>query len=582
MTDLKAGFAAALAAQRAGRLADAERLYLELLAAEPSALSALANLAGVRLAHGDLAGAERYARQLVLAAPTLAQAHANLAAILHAQERFADAAEVARAALARGVTSPDLNYALGVGLDRGGRWADARAAYRAALEAAPEHGPALSEALYLAKQCCDWDEAESLGARFRSALAREVQGLTPFVFLAEPGTPAEQRRIAAAWCEGSGRVAACPPLPQRDDGRIVVGYASADFHDHPTAHLIAGVLEAHDRSRFEVHLYSWGPDDGSAVRARLRGACAVFHDLRGEPSIRIAERVRADRVQVLVDLKGHTADARTDLFLMRPAPIQVNWLGYPGTLGASAWDWLLGDAVVTPIGAEADCAERVWRLPCYQPNDPARPRPRAAPDRAALGLPGDAMVYCCFNNSWKLTRERFADWLAILRARPDAVLWLLEPKPGHGIAERLQRAAADQGVAPERIVFAPQAPQREYLARYLVADLFLDTAPYGAHTTASDALWMGCPVLTAPGATFASRVAASLLETLELHALVAGDRAAYVARASAITRADAAALRATLDARRASTLLFDARAMAQALEAAYAAFVADARGRVRT
>lgn len=582
MTDLKAGFAAALAAQRAGRLAEAERLYLALLDAEPSALSALANLAGVRLAAGDLDGAERYARQLALAAPELAQAHANLAAILHAQERYADAAEVARAALARGITSPDLHYALGVGLDRSGRWTEARTAYRAALAAAPDHGPALSEALYLAKQCCDWDEAQALGARFRSALARGVPGLTPFVFLAEPGSPADQRRIAAAWCDGVGPTTAQPTLRERSDGRIVVGYASADLHDHPTAHLIAGVLEAHDRSRIEVHLYSWGPDDGSAVRARLRDACAEFHDLRGASSLRIAEQIAADGVQVLVDLKGHTADARTDLFLARPAPVQVNWLGYAGTLGAPAWDWLLADATVVPVGAEVDYAERIWRLPCYQPNDPARSRPRTAPDRAALGLPADAMVYCCFNNSWKITRERFADWLAILRARPDAVLWLLEPNAGQGIAERLRAAAAAVGVAPERLVFAPQVPQHDYLARYLVADLFLDTAPYGAHTTASDALWMGCPVLTMPGATFASRVAASLLEALELPELVVADRAAYVALAIATSRADAAALRATLDARRASTPLFDARAMAQALEAAYAAFVVDARGRART
>lgn len=575
----EAEFAAALAAQRAGRLAEAERLYLALLEAEPGALSALANLAGCRLAAGDLAGAERYARQLALLATDLPQAQANLAAILHAQERYGEAAEVALAAIGRGVANADLHYTVGVAADRSGRWREARAAYRAALALAPEHGPALSEALYLAKQCCDWDEAEALGARFRAAAARGVSGLTPFVFLAEPGSAADQRRVAALWCAGMGQAAARPPLPARDDGRVVVGYASADLHDHPTAHLIAGVLEAHDRRRVEVHLFSWGPDDGSTVRARLRAACAGFHELRGATSTAIAEAIASSGVQVLVDLKGHTADARTELFLGRAAPVQVNWLGYAGTLGAPAWDWIIADATTLPTGAEQDYAERVWRLPCYQPNDPQRPRPHAAPARAALGLPEDAMVFCCFNNSWKLSRERFADWLAILRARADAVLWLLEPKAGQGIAESLRAAAAAGGVAPERIVFAPQVPQRDYLARYLAADLFLDTAPYGAHTTASDALWMGCPVLTAPGATFASRVAASLLESVGLPELVVADRAAYLAKACAMTRADAAQLRATLDAGRASAPLFDARATAEALEDAYAAFVADARGR---
>jgi predicted O-linked N-acetylglucosamine transferase (SPINDLY family) len=581
MADLKADFAAALAAQRAGRLADAERLYLALLDAEPGAVSALANLAGVRLAANDLVGAERYARQLALLAADLPNAHANLAAILHAQARYAEAAEVARAAIARGVLSADLHYALGLGLDRAGRWNEARTAYGAALALEPDHGPALSEALYLAKQCCDWDEAERLGAAFHAAAARGVAGLTPFVFLAEASTPAEQRRVAAAWCAGIGPVAARPPLALRDDGRFVIGYASADLHDHPTAHLLAGVLEAHDRSRFEVHLYSWGPDDGSAVRARLRATAAGFHELRGATTAAIAQRIRDDGVQVLVDLKGHTADARTELFLGRAAPLQVNWLGCPGTLGSKAWDWLIADAAVLPPGAEGDYAERVWRLDCYQPNDPERPRPRAARPRRELGLPDDAMVYCCFNNSWKLTRERFADWLEVLRARPDAVLWLLEPKAGQGIADRLRAAAAAEGIDPARLVFAPQVGQRDYLARYLAADLFLDTAPYGAHTTASDALWMGCPVLTAPGTTFASRVAASLLEALELPELVAADRAAYVAAAVAMTRAESTALRATLDEHRASTALFDARAMAAALETAYASFVADARGRAQ-
>lgn len=582
MPDLKADFAAALAAQRGGRLAEAERLYLALLEAEPSALSALANLSGVRLAAGDLAGAERYARQLALLAADLPQAQVNLAAILHAQERYADAAAVALAAIGRGVVNADLHYTVGLAADRGSRWHEARAAYRSALALAPDHGPALSEALYLAKQCCDWDEADALGARYRQALDRGVQGLTPFVFLAEPGTPADQRRCAAAWCASIGAVATRPPLRTRDDGRIVVGYASADLHDHPTAHLIAGVLEAHDRSRVEVNLYSWGPDDGSAVRARLRAAASNFHDLRGATSTTIAEAIAADGVQVLVDLKGHTADARTELFLARAAPVQVNWLGYAGTLGAPAWDWLLADATVLPSGAEHDYAERIWRLPCYQPNDPQRPCPHTAPDRASLGLPAAAMVYCCFNNSWKLTRERFADWMQVLRARPDGVLWLLEPKAGQGIAERLRAAAVAAGVAAERLVFAPQVPQRDYLARYLAADLFLDTAPYGAHTTASDALWMGCPVLTTPGATFASRVAASLLEAVGMPELVAADRAAYVARASAMSRDEAARRRAELDARRASTPLFDARATAEALEAAYAAFVIDARGAART
>lgn len=584
MSDARAAFAAAQAAHAAGRLAEAERGYREVLALEPGAVGAWANLAGVLLARGEADGAVDAALRAVRLAPDVTAVHDNLVAVRQAVGDFEGAARAAEAALAAGHLRAQYRYAIGVARDRAGRWREARAAYAAALALDPRHGPALSEALFLARSCADFAESAALGARFRAALAAGVEGLTPFAFLAERATPAEQRRAARLWTAGHAAAGDLgrPRPPWRDaaDGRITIGYASADFHDHPTVHLMAAVLERHDRDRFRVVGYSWGPDDGSAARARVRAACDAFVDLRGVGDAAAVERIRADGAQLLVDLKGHTADARPGLFTARAAPVQVNWLGYPGTLGGSGWDAVIGDPIVTPPGCEPDYDEQVVRLPtCYQPNDPARPRPTAGPARATLGLPEDAVVLCCMNAGWKVDAERFADWMTVLRAAPAAVLWLLDANPGQGLEPALRATARAAGVDPARLVFASRAAREQYLARYLRADLFLDTFPYGAHTTASDALWMGCPVLTETGATFAARVATSLLHAVGMPELAVGTRERYVADAIALARDPArlAALRARLEAGRASAPLFDATRFTAELEAAYLALAAGAR-----
>ena len=580
MTDPRAAFAAAQAAHAAGRLAEAERGYREVIALEPGAVGAWVNLSGVLLAAGALAEAERAARAAVPLAPELVPVQANLVAVLHARGDYPGAAAAAGAALAAGCRAPELHYAVGLDHDRAGRWREARAAYAAALALDPAHGPALSEALFLARSCGDFAASRELGARFGAALAAGGEGLTPFAFLAERGTAAAQREAAALWCAQFGPVAPRPPWRDAADGRLTVGYASADFHDHPTVHLLAAVLERHDRARFRVIGYSWGPDDGSAARARVRAACDGFVDLRGVADRAAVERIRADGVQLLVDLKGHTADARPGLFVARAAPLQVNWLGYPGTLGGGAWDAVIGDPIVTPPGCEDGFSERVVRLPtCYQPNDPRRARPAVAPARAALGLPDDAVVLCCMNAAWKIDAQRFADWMAVLRAVPGAVLWLLDANPGHGLAVALRNAASAADVDPARLAFAPRAPHAEYLARFLAADLFLDTFPYAAHTTASDALWMGCPVLTETGTTFAARVATSLLHAVGMPELAVGSRERYVAEAIALARDPARlrALRVRLEQGRATAPLFDAARFTADLEAAYLGLAADAR-----
>ncbi len=345
-----------------------------------------------------------------------------------------------------------------------------------------------------------------------------------------------------------------------------VGYLSADFHEHATAVLIAELIERHDRSRFTIIGASYGPDDGGPLRARLRRGFDEFLDLSAL-SDEAAARCLHDRgVDVLIDLKGHTNNARPGIAAHRPAPVQAQWLGYPGSMGAPFIDWIIADAVVAPLDRAAEFSERIIRLPeSYQPNDGAR-RIGETPSRAACGLPEQGFVFCCFNAAYKINPALFDRWCRILADAPGSVLWLLDSHAE--VAPNLRREAAARGIAPERLVFSPRLPGSEYLARYRLADLFLDTGPVGAHTTASDALWAGLPVLTVLGNAFAGRVGASLLRAVGLSDLVMVDWDAYEATALRLAHDPAAlaALKARLAAALPTAALFDTDRFARALE----------------
>jgi predicted O-linked N-acetylglucosamine transferase (SPINDLY family) len=315
------------------------------------------------------------------------------------------------------------------------------------------------------------------------------------------------------------------------------------------------------------------------MRQRLVHAFDRFVDVKGADPERIAAKIRADAIDVLVDLKGHTAGAPPRVLALRPAPVQVHYLGYPGTLGGGLVDYLIGDAIVTPPDHARDYAETLVRLPgSYQVNDRLRPI-TAPPSRHALGLPEDAIVYCNFNATWKLRPEALDAWARILKQVPRSVLWLLSRRDGDPAIANLRREFAARGLAAERLIFAAARPNPEYLGLYARADLMLDSWPYNAHTTGSDALWAGCPVLTLPGETFASRVGASLAHAVGLPRLVATDVDDYVQRAVALAQdpAEVAALRAHLAGPGRASALFDTAGTARALEAAYVAMVAQTR-----
>jgi predicted O-linked N-acetylglucosamine transferase (SPINDLY family) len=351
-----------------------------------------------------------------------------------------------------------------------------------------------------------------------------------------------------------------------------VGYLSADFREHPMAFLMAGVFEAHDRARFEVVGIdiSARPVPDGALRQRLLGAFDEFVPAGALSDAALASAIRAQRIDILVDLMGLTRESRLPALLQRPAPVQVNYLGFPGTCGAAELDYIIGDRWVTPAGREADFAERIVRLPdSFQANDARRPTPAPPASRAELGLPEEGFVFCCFNNSYKLLPRSFDIWMRLLAQVPGSVLWLLASH--EAVAANLRAQAQARGVDPARLRFAGRRPYARYLADFQQADLFLDTLPFNAGTTASDALWAGLPVLAQLGHSFAGRMAASLLDAVGLPELITQSEADYEALALRLANEPALlrGLRERLEANRLRSPLFDTERFTRHLERAY-------------
>jgi predicted O-linked N-acetylglucosamine transferase (SPINDLY family) len=607
----------AMVLDSAGRREAAANALREAAKLSPASPEILANLAAAELAIGRTADAEAAARRAIAADAGHAPAWHNLALSLEPQGRLLEAMDAASratahapgepayagfkaqlettagmrrkaratldAALARKPGSAALQFQLAGLLERDNDAAGARQAYENVVRLDPTHGAALSQLLFLRQRVGDWHDLEALRRRFHDGVAAGTPLLSPFVLLSQPSSRHEQQRCAQAWTAAlapSGDVAPARPI---GEGRLRIGYLSSDFHTHATAYLAAGLFEEHDRSRFEVVGYSAGPDDRSAMRERLVRGFDRFVDAGGWPALRLADAIRNDGIDILIDLKGHTEGAAPAVLALRPAPIQAHYLGYPGTLGGNLVDYLIGDGVVTPLAHAGEYAETLALLPdSYQVNDRARPI-ADAPSRQALGFARSTVVLCCFNRAYKLNPEVFDAWMRILAEVPDAVLWLLT-RPGDEQLERnLRREMVKRGLDARRLQFAAARRNAEYLALYRVADLFLDTWPYNAHTTASDALWAGCPLVTLRGETFAARVAASLLSAVGLPQLVCDDVDRYVATTIALARDadERRRLRDYLEGPGHTSPLFDTVATTRALEAAYMAMAEQYRKGLR-
>jgi predicted O-linked N-acetylglucosamine transferase (SPINDLY family) len=348
-----------------------------------------------------------------------------------------------------------------------------------------------------------------------------------------------------------------PAASPRTGTKLRIGYVSSDLREHAVGLSMADVLAAHDRDQFEIYAYYCGIAFDDATKTRIKAAVDHWLDIDALTDEEAALRIRADAIDILIDLNGYTKGARTKVFALKPAPIAVNWFGYPSTMGSPYHHYIIADACVIPPDAERFYSETVLRLPCYQPNDRNRVVSSRVPSRADENLPETAFVYCCLNGLQKLTEATFGRWMAILGQVPDSVLWLLGGTDD--TQERLRTYAARAGVAPARLVFAKKIANPDHLARYKLADLFLDNSPYGAHTTAADALWMGLPVLTRPGRSFASRVCATLVSAAGIPEMVCATPEAYVACAIALglDRDQTDAFKRRLAAERDHCLLFD-------------------------
>ena len=533
---------------RENRVAEAARCFERAIAADADYADAANNLGAALLRLGRTEAAVEHFRRAVEIDPDNGENRANLGEALALAGAPEQAAAVLGEALGRDPSNPHAHAAL----------------LRPLLE------------------LCAWPDLEREVRLLVKAWQRDPNGawlsyFRPLTALQLPLPSALQREIAvrnARAVESRARVipapAAAPRLARRE--RLRIGYVSADFRDHPVGQLVAGLLERHDRSRFEIFGYSFGRDDGSPVRSRIAAACERFADVREEPFRATTQRIAFDGIHVLVDLMGPTSKSRPEVFALRPAPVQVSWLGYPGTTGASGIDYLVADPVVLPASDFEWYTERVAWLPnCYLPYDDRQPIAEHLPTRVECGLPDHGVVFCAFNQSAKIDSEVFAVWMRVLQAVTGSVLWLSATNAG--AVRNLRAAAALHGVDPARLVIAPRiAAKADHLARHRAADLFLDTHRYNAHTTACDALWAGLPLVTCPGTRFPARVAASLLRAVGLPELIASSLEEYERLAIELARAPAklGELRARLARVRDAAPLFDTRRFARDLERAYA------------
>ncbi len=452
-------------------------------------------------------------------------------------------------------------------------------AYARAAALPPGRLPDAAEALALftRMRLCDWTGFEAARTRLLAAFAAGTARLPPFEALAIADDPALHLRAAAHHARASLPARRDTLPPRAPGGRIRIGYVSGELRMHAVGHLMARLLECHDRAAFEIHAISLGRSTGDAVQARIRAAVDAFHDAHAMGDDALLAHARGLGLDIAVDLNGYTGDSRGAVLARGIAPVQVGFLGYPGTGGGRFLDYMIADAVVIPPGAEADWSEQVVRLPhCFLPTDDRRAIATGL-TRAGFGLPEQGFVFCCFNNTHKILPGVFAAWMRLLAAIEGSVLWLREENAT--ATANLRAAAAGHGIDPGRIVMAGRVEEMaEHLGRHALADLFLDTLPYNAHTTAADALQAGLPVLTQAGRAFAGRVAASLLTTLGLPELITTDAAAYEAEALALARDPArlAALRARLAAALPASPAFDTPRQARALERAFAAMHARA------
>jgi predicted O-linked N-acetylglucosamine transferase (SPINDLY family) len=581
---------AAAQLQGAGEALLAEQLYkvwIGLNPDHPQLFIARFNCSSVQQGRGDVDGAQASLEAALAQNPDFHPAYINLGGILERAGAPEAAMDQWRAVIDRlpAITATAIDHKL-IAMKQIGRvlldhqkQAPAEAVLRQALDVRADQRDVLEQFTALRLAQCEWPVVVPWDGVDHRTLMGGISPLSSAAYTDDPllHLGAGHRYVELAVDAGG----TCPDADRRDapielaGRRLRIGYVSSDLRDHAIGYLMAELFEVHDRSKVEVFAYYCGPDPQGALNTRILAAVEHWVDINPLDDDAAARRIAADGIDILVDVNGLTRSARTAVFARRPAPVQVNWLGFPGSMASPYHQYIIADDYIIPQGSELYYSEAVLRLPCYQPNDRKRIVVAERPTRTELGLPEDAFVFCCFNGVQKITRFTYDRWLEILRRTPNSLLWLLESSPE--INERLWAYAEAHGVERGRIVFAPKQQNAYHLARYPLADLFLDTAPYGAHTTASDALWMGVPVLTLTGRGFAARVCGSLVRSAGLPELICETGEDFVERAVALGSDPPAvhALKARLEAERATCVLFDMELLAARLEDLYAHMAAE-------
>lgn len=566
---------------KSGQSASAEAAYgfwIEQNSDNTLLYAVLFNYSVILSESGKLDTAQAMLERAITLQPDFMPAHINLGRIFERQGKVGLAVVQWSAALARmtavnGSTISHKTTALNQSaraLEGANQDEPAENMLRESLELDRNQREVIQHLVALRQRQCKWPVLQTSERFDREVL---MAGMSPLSAAAFTDDPLWQLALGAHYNKHDvGRPAMLFsdwPVATGHDGPIRIGYLSSDLREHAVGYLMTEVLSLHDRSQVEVFAYYCGPETDDALHQHFRQTSDHFTSISGLDDVTAAQKIAADGIQILVDLNGYTREARLKLVAMRPAPVIVNWLGFPGTMASPYHHYLIADDWIIPKSHELYYSEQVLRIPCYQPNNRARVVAEQRPTRSEAGLPEKGVVYCCFNGSHKIHQATYDRWLSILALVPDSVLWLLSSTEETNV--RLRTHAAQRGIAPERVIFAEKLANPAHLARYQLADLFLDTTPYGAHTTASDALWSGVPVLTLSGRSFASRVCGSLVRAAGLPELVCTEAGEFVERAVTLgkNRKMLKALREKLQKNRSSCVLFDMPLLVRELEKQY-------------
>ena len=610
-------FNQALQAHQSGKIDEAEALYRKISSADPKHFDALHMLGILCSGNGKYQDADRFFRaalsidlrfppchlnygffllkqnrpdeaiasfdKALALFPGFAEAHLGRGNALRQLKRYADAIHAYNQALAIKPNLAEAHAGIGNMLARLQRYGEAITAYDKAIALKPDLEFIEGERIRCKMRLCDWNNLSSDYQRLVAPVKGERIDSQPFDFLCMPSSAREQLACAKYWISKK-HPASDAAIWQGESyahDRIRVAYISSDFRPHPVSFLIAGLIEGHSRARFNVTGISLQPEDSSEIGQRMKRAFDNYIDVSKMTDQKIAQLIYEQEIDIAIDLNGFTRDGRTDVFARRPAPIQVNYLGYPGTMGAPYIDYIIADQIVLPIDQRECYSEKIVYMPnSFQANDRERSISEKIFTRAQLDLPPDGFVFCCFNNSYKINPDVFGIWMRILNQVNDSVLWLVADDKA--VENNLRREAAARNISGERLIFAPRIPYAEHLARLSSADLFLDTAPFNAGTTASDALWAKLPVLTRISDGFSGRMAASLLTAIDLPELITSTPQAYEALAIelATNPERLARVRQKLSQNRLVKPLFDTQLFTRHIEAAYTAMYERSQARL--